>query len=120
MAGFIDPLNRNDAPPEILFDPYDIHDNRIFAALSYWWILFFIPLVVNPRSYYGRFHANQGLVLLIASVICSVAIIIPFFGIFITLIGSVTCFIFQILGTINAWQGKGKRLPLIGGIELIH
>lgn len=120
MPGFIDPLDRKNAPPEIQFDPYDIHDNRIWAALSYWWILFFIPLVVNPGSYYGRFHANQGLVLLIASVICTVVVIIPFFGLFIALAGNVTCFIFQLLGTVNALQGRGKRLPIIGNIELIH
>lgn len=120
MSGFIDPLNQNNAPPEVYFDPRDVYENRIWAALSYWWILFFIPLVVNPQSYFGKFHANQGLVLLIASTICAFAAIIPFFGIFIALAGSVTCFVFQLLGTVNALQGRGKRLPIIGEIELIH
>lgn len=120
MAGFIDPLDRKNDLPEPIFDPRDINDNRIWAALSYWWILFFLPLVVCPQSYFGKFHANQGLVLLITSVICSAAAIVPILGIFVALAGNVACFVFQLIGTVNALQGRGKRLPVIGEWELIR
>lgn len=119
MAGFIDPLDKKNAIPNATFDPQDIQDNRVVSALAYWWILFFLPLVACPQSRYGRFHANQGLVLFIASILCGVLAIIPFIGFFLTLIGSITCFVWQILGTVNALQGNGKRLPLIGEIEII-
>ena len=41
---------------------------KVMSALAYLWILFFLPLVVCPDSKFGRYHANQGLVLLLAAV----------------------------------------------------
>ena len=120
MNGFIDPLDRRNAMPELYFDPQDVADNRIVSAVAYWWILFFLPLVVNPQSHYGRFHANQGLILLITSLLCSASIMIPIAGILIAGIGNLICFILQIIGTVNALSGRGKRLPLIGEYELIR
>ena len=46
----------------------DIENNKIISGLSYLGILFFLPLVAAPNSRFGKFHANQSLVLLISSV----------------------------------------------------
>jgi uncharacterized membrane protein len=82
---------------------------------------FFLPLVAMPESKYGKFHANQGLVLFnyrfcrSASFLSIIPIIgwilLPFFGIAVT--------VFAILGIVNAVQGKAKDLPLFGKLKII-
>lgn len=47
------------------FDTQDAQDAKIWSVLAYFGILFFLPLVAVPNSAYGKFHANQGLILLI-------------------------------------------------------
>ncbi len=50
------------------FDPNDINQNKIMAILAYFGILVVIPILAAKESKFARFHANQGLVLFIASV----------------------------------------------------
>lgn len=111
------------------YDPEDIQKNKWICALSYVSILFFLPLVVCPDSKYGRFHANQALVLLIAGVAGEIV-----FGIAGTILGiislgwiasianalfSLLVFILMILGIVNVINGKAKHLPFVGKISLI-
>ena len=59
---FKDMLNTPDNSS--MYDTQDIQDNKIWGALSYLGILFFLPLVVNGgSSKFGRFHANQAFIL---------------------------------------------------------
>jgi len=99
----------------------DLEQVKIMAALAYFGILFFLPLVTNPESKFGKFHANQGLVLLITGVVVStVGGIIPIIGWFIILpLGSLFTLVLAIIGIVNALNKKMKPLPVIGGIELI-
>lgn len=104
------------------FTQEDIEDNKVMAALAY--ILFFLPLIVCPESAYGKFHANQGLVLLIVSVAGSIVLgiisaIIPFIGWIAQLIFSLAVLAFAILGIVNALNGKANKLPLIGEITIL-
>jgi uncharacterized membrane protein len=104
------------------FTQEDIEDNKVMAALAY--ILFFLPLIVCPESAYGKFHANQGLVLLIVSVGGSIVLgiisaIIPFIGWIVQLIFSLAVLVFAILGIVNALNGKANKLPLIGEITIL-
>ena len=55
------------------FDTQDAQDAKIWSVLAYFGILFFLPLVAVPNSAYGKFHANQGLILLIFYVTLTVA-----------------------------------------------
>ncbi len=105
------------------YDTQDIHDNKVWAALSYLGILFILPLLVNGgKSRYGRFHANQGLILFLADLVCSIAgeILswIPFIGTILQFILSIAVLLLMILGIYNAVTGKVKTLPFIG--ELFH
>ena len=97
----------------------DIDQNKMFAALAY--IVFFIPLLACNDSPFGRYHANQGLVLLIAAAIIRVVgSIIPFIGWFIILpLGGIFIFVLMIIGFMNAIRGDCKPLPVIGSIKLI-
>lgn len=94
-------------------------NSNIIGAVAY--ILFFIPLIVDKDSEFGKFHANQGLVLLLLSIAISVVgSIIPFLGWFIIApIGGLLVLVLAIVGIINALNGEQKELPIIGGIKLL-
>lgn len=125
--GSVNPQN------EYIPDPADVEKNKIIAGLSY--ILFFLPLIACPESKFGRFHANQGLLLLIIGVGGGIALsilqfilsIVLFFIIWqilslFTLIYSVFWIgvtVFAVLGFINAYKGTAKKLPLFGQFKII-
>jgi uncharacterized membrane protein len=89
--------------------------------LSYLGILIIVPLVSDDakKSPYAKFHLNQGLVLLIASVVMSFVWAIPILGWIVGFFGGIFVFVLWIMGIVSAAQGQMKRLPLIGDIELI-
>lgn len=45
----------------------DIQKNKTMAGLAY--LLFFLPLVACPESEYGKFHANQSLLLWLVAIV---------------------------------------------------
>lgn len=118
-----------DQNSEKTFDPIDIEQNKTMAGLAY--ILFFLPLLVCKDSHYARFHANQGLLLMILSVVGSIALsVVSSMLIAITwrlfwftslLYGVFGLFIIYLVitGLINGLNGKAKRLPIIGEIEIL-
>lgn len=106
------------------FDPADIEQNKVISALSYFAILFFLPLVAAPNSKFGRFHANQSLLLLIFCIITGIvsAIVgwIPFVGSLISTLLGLIDIVLVLYGLINTLQGKAIELPFIGHIRLIN
>lgn len=100
------------------FDSADIEKNKTMAGLAY--ILFFLPLIVCADSPYGKFHANQGLLLLIVALVGSfVLTFIPIIGWIILPFFSLAVLILAILGLVNGLQGKAKRLPIFGKYTII-
>ncbi|NBV21178.1 MAG: hypothetical protein EBS05_04550 [Proteobacteria bacterium] len=104
----------------------DIEKNRAFAILSYLSILFIVGLIAAPNSKFAKYHANQGLVLFLASIISSVSCMvigfIPFVNFVLILIVPVLWggwLVLAILGIVNAAGGQSKPLPLIGHYELV-
>lgn len=100
------------------FTTEDIEKNKTIAGLSY--IIFFLPLLVCPDSKFGKFHANQSLLLLIVSIVGNIVlglipvigwIILPLFMIFILILG--------IMGLVNGLNGKAKELPLFGNFRIL-
>ena len=64
----------------------DFSRKKAVCAIAYLFgILFFLPLILYPNDAFGKFHANQSLVLLIVSVCGSVVFgilaLIPIAGI---------------------------------------
>ena len=103
------------------YAPKDIRDNNVMAMLAYLGVLVLIPVFVAKDSKFARFHANQGLVLWLTSVILSLALgilsLIPVVGctaIPVLLAVPVGTLVLMIMGIINAAQGKAKELPIIG------
>lgn len=98
--------------------PEDIEKNKTMAGLSY--LLFFLPLIACPESKYARFHANQALLLLIAGVVGNVILgIIPVIGWILLPLFGIGVLILGIIGLINGFGGKSKRLPLIGKFDIL-
>ena len=98
---------------EFAYSPEDIEKNKTMAGLAY--LLFFLPLIACSESAYAKFHANQGLVLLIFGVVGNVVLgIIPVIGWMLLPVFSLSVLVLGILGLIGGFGGKAKRLPLIG------
>lgn len=96
----------------------DIKDNKAVAALAY--ILFFLPLITAKDSPFGKFHANQGLVLLIFGIAANIVLtIIPIIGWILLPFADLFWLVLAIIGIINAVNGQTKPLPMIGGINII-
>ncbi|MGI6730424.1 MAG: hypothetical protein ACOX5F_00790 [Anaerovoracaceae bacterium] len=115
--------------PTNIFDPQDIQENKIMAGLAY--ILFFLPLISCKESKFGRFHANQGLVLLIVGVagyiiISIISVILAsiswmLYGISSLLYGAygLLMLALAVYGLYNGFNGIGRRLPVIGKFDLL-
>jgi uncharacterized membrane protein len=125
--------NQNNAPNQ---NPSGINDskksdyqaNKIIFMLSYLGILFFLPLVCCPNSKPGRFHANQGLVLLITSIVGQIAlgiinIILPWslwaLSSLLSVAWSGGMIALVVLGMVYTYKEEERPLPVIGGISII-
>lgn len=94
--------------------------DRAIAALAY--IIFFLPLLAAPESKFGKYHANQGLLLLIFAITINVVGgAIPIIGWFLILpIGWLITAVLFLIGFANALAGKQKPLPMIGNFTIIQ
>lgn len=112
-------------------DSYEVKAGRVPASLSYLGILLIIPLLSCKRSEFIRFHANQGLVLLITAALSfgSVKIAGWIFG-FLPAIGEVIAALLvalwgivfvlcMIIGFVGALRAKAKPLPIIGKFHIL-
>ena len=97
-------------------DPND----KLMAYVAY--IIFFVPLLTGTKSAFVKYHVNQGLVLLIASIalqfVLTFVVFIPVIGLILQLLRFVPV-ILWIMGLINVSNGEMKPLPIIGTITLI-
>jgi uncharacterized membrane protein len=99
----IDPVSLS---PE---DRADIEKHKDMAAFSYVWIMSVIILALRRESKFVQYHAKQGTVLFIASIVIG---IIPFIGKYLDLIVVAG----MIMGFINAAQGHYRDVPIAGDL----
>jgi uncharacterized membrane protein len=86
-------------------------NNTLMAALAYLGILVIVPLLTDAKNDpFVKYHIKQGLVLLIAYVICGFIVWVPIIG---WLLG-VLLFVLFIMGLMNVFAGKQQPLPVIG------
>lgn len=103
---------------EMVFDQEDIQKNKTMAGLAY--IIFFLPLIVCPNSKYAKFHANQALLLFLVALGGNIILgMIPIIGWMLIPIYAIGIFVFCIMGLINGFNGKAKRLPIFGKFDLL-
>ena len=120
----------NTADTTAQYGPADVEKNKAMGVLAYLSWLVLIPIFAAKDSKFARFHANQGLVLLIASAIFGVVrwilseilFAISWRLYFVTIIISLLGLVFlalAIIGIVNAATGKAKELPVIGQIRIL-
>lgn len=110
------------APASSNDEALDIEHNKVYAILAYLSILFVVPLLVAPHSKFARYHANQGLILFIMTVLVRYWPDLPF-GDFLDwpvhhfLWPAVV--VLSVVGIIHAASGEFKPLPFIGHFKLL-
>jgi uncharacterized membrane protein len=82
-------------------------DEKLMGAFSYLWVLSLIILVIKRESEYVKFHARQGFVLFIISIIF---LWIPGLNVIV----GIAYVLASIYGIYNAMMGQKRELPLIG------
>ena len=80
-------------------------EDRLWAAASYIWFVSVIALAARHKNAFIRFHANQGLLLFVVSLVAS---LIPLIG----QIAQVILFVIAVIGIIQALSGKEWQLPV--------
>ena len=101
----------------------EIDKGKGLAWLSYWGILFLVPLLAQRDNRYSQFHAKQGLALFILWIAWYIVFgillylffsFLPFISILFTIIfwlGIVALAIIALIGFIQALMGKVWKLP---------
>lgn len=96
-------------------------EEKMVGALAY--VIFFIPLIVRPSSAFGRYHANQGLILFMIEILAwlsgSLLVFIPGTGFLIKALLNIVAISFFVIGVVNASKGEKRPLPVVGGLRLI-
>lgn len=106
------------------YNQSDIQANKNYAAIANIPILFFIPLIICPSSAFAKFHANQGLLLLILGLAVSIVttvigwILTPL-AVLISLVCGLAIFVLMIIGILNALAGKATEFPYIGQYKIL-
>ena len=106
----------------------DIEKNKLMAVLSYIGILVLVPIFAAKDSPYAKYHATQGLNLLIVNVVWNiVAFVLGLIGVgFLSTLWTIVAWLVgialllvMIIGVLNSAQGKAKELPLICGFRIL-
>lgn len=100
-------------------DKADVEKNKAMAVLAYF--IFFVPILAARDSKFAMYHANQGLLLVLAAAAVNlVGGVVPILGWFIILpLGNLFCLVLFIMGLVNSSKGEMKPLPLIGGFNIL-
>ena len=93
-------------------------NDKVIAIIGY--LIFFVPLLIQNKSQFLTYHANQALVLFILAFGGNVILgLIPVIGWIIMPLFAIFTLILMIMGMINASKNLQKPLPLIGHFQII-
>jgi uncharacterized membrane protein len=91
----------------------EIQEGKVFALISYIFILCIAPLIFKKNNKFSLYHAKQGLVLFIIEVAAFIFGIIPLLGHVFLPIVIFICGIFSLWGMLQSLKGNYCRLPLV-------
>ena len=98
----------------------DVRENKLISYLCYFGLLFLVPYFMRPNSEFVKFHANQGLLLLLASVIGNIiAEFVPVLDGLAVLAVQIFVVIGFFKGLINVNKGIKAELPIIGSLRIL-
>jgi uncharacterized membrane protein len=92
----------------------DVEENKTMAIVAYLGLIGVIVVLAtgaHTKSPFVKFHLNQALPIMLSFLVSW----IPFVGWIVAIVGLV----FWLMGIIAAAQGEMKKLPVVGGIQLI-
>lgn len=115
-------------------DEGDIDENLNFAVLSYIPFIFFVPMIVKPRSSYLRYHGTQGLTMFLTFMLleilniflCTISNAVLsepiniIATIIVTLVINMCVLLLIAIGIANAVKGFARELPVIGKYKLLE
>lgn len=104
-------------PAAAEIDPADAGNNKLMGVLAYLGVLVLIPLIAAKESKFVRFHVNQGLILLICSV---VSWFVGSISSALAWVLNTAIFVLAIIGIYNVVKGETKELPLVGEFRIIQ
>ena len=89
---------------------------QVMAALSYLGILCFVPLIMVRDDEYVYFHAKQGLVLWMWSVLAMFALHLPGIGKWLFGFSSMAVVVLSVAGLASVAFRRAWRLPLVSSV----
>lgn len=109
---------------DLRYEYINASNPKILLVSAWAYLLFFLPLFICPKDKFARYHANQGLLVLLVSLLCyALALGIYFIwvplAIILVPIIFLTSMIYITMGINNASEGRVERLPFIGRITII-
>lgn len=84
-------------------------EDKIWGVVGYLWILSFVALAARKNNDFVRFHASQGALLFVISV---VLMFVPMLGWLL----NVLVLIAAVIGLFKAAQGEKWQVPVIGNL----
>jgi len=84
-------------------------EEKVWGAASYLWVLSLVVLAARKQNEYIRFHANQGVLLFVISI---VAMILGPIGMLINVVVAIA----SVMGIIKSLQGEKWELPGLSGM----
>lgn len=88
-------------------------DPMIMSILSYVGLLAVLPLIFPPKDTTTKFHARQGLALLIAEIITFAIGLIPILGWLVATLLSWLWIGLSIYGIFNVLVGRKRNIPIV-------
>jgi len=87
--------------------------DKLFAALSYVWVLFVFPLVLGHHKPFVYRHAKQGMALFIFEFVIMSIAWVPLFGWIVGFFGWLFAVIVSLLGIGHALAGQPFKVPFL-------
>ncbi|MBF0213555.1 MAG: hypothetical protein HQM00_08325 [Magnetococcales bacterium] len=90
--------------------------NRLMAALSYLGVLCLVPLLMESKDSFVVFHARQGLVLWVWTVLSFFAMHLPGLGPYLFSTSTVLVLFLSMFGLFSVVMNQRWRIPIIASI----
>lgn len=107
----------------------EVSEGKLWALLSYWGPLWIVSFLVKRQDRYVVFHLREGVPLFVLGIAFWCILIVMGVGAFVLGIGllrpplyllmpvgSLALLALAIVGSIHAWKGECKSLPLVGAL----
>lgn len=102
-----------DAPPATDPGGTESPNRKLMIVLSYIWILFLVPLLVEKDDKEVQWHAKHGLVLTVAEFILQMILSITGIGCFLSPFVFVGFLVIRIMAIVKGLEGQRLKVPVL-------